>query len=108
MPKNYKGYQVILRGKSYQLRINYKGQTYFYTYHPPEGLTPSKQRAAAEKEAARLRDLIHSGYAATVPTFREYANYVLEAKKSLALKNQHRMAINIFCAGLTTSLAIIH
>lgn len=86
MPKNYKGYQVILRGKSYQLRINYKGQTYFYTYHPPEGLTPSKQRAAAEKEAARLRDLIHSGYAATVPTFREYANYVLEAKKSLALK----------------------
>lgn len=86
MSKNYKGYQIILRGKSYQLRINYKGQTYFYTYHPPEGLTPSKQRAAAEKEAIRLRDLIHSGYAATTPTFREYANYVLEAKKSLALK----------------------
>lgn len=86
MPRNYKGYQVIPRNKSYQLRINYKGQTYFYTYHPPEGLTPSKQRAAAEKEAARLRDLIHSGYAATVPTFREYANYVLDAKKSLALK----------------------
>lgn len=86
MSKNYKGYQIIPRGKSYQLRINHQGQTYFHTYHPPEGLTPSKQRAAAEKEAIRLRDLICSGYAATVPTFQEYANYVLDAKKSLTLK----------------------
>lgn len=86
MPKNYKGYQIISRGKSYQIRINYKGQTYFYTYRPPEELTPAKQRTAVETEAIRLRDLIHSGYAAKIPTFREYADYVLECKKSLSLK----------------------
>lgn len=86
MPKNYKGYQIIKRGSSFQIRINYQGKTYFYTFHPPTGLTPSKQHAEAEKEAIRLRERICSGYAATTPTFREYANYVLEMKKSLTLK----------------------
>lgn len=86
MPKNYKGYQIIKRGSSFQIRINYQGKTYFYTFHPSAGLTPSKQQAEAEKEAIRLRERICSGYAATIPTFREYADYVLEMKKSLMLK----------------------
>lgn len=86
MPKNYKGYQIIKRGNSFQIRINHQGKTYFYTFHPSEGLTPSKQYAEAEKEAIRLRDRIRSGYSGTMPTFREYANYVLETKKSLILK----------------------
>ncbi|MBE6035604.1 MAG: hypothetical protein E7222_13045 [Clostridiales bacterium] len=86
MARNYKGYQLIKRGKSFQIRINNKGQTYFYTYHPSEKLTPSKQYAEAEKEAIRLRDRIRSGYAGTIPLFKDYAEYILETKKSLLIK----------------------
>lgn len=85
--KHYKGYSISKRGNSFFIRITYKGNTYRYTYHPPEGLTESKQYAAAEKEAIRLRDKVQLGYSTAIPTFRTYAESVIESKKELRLRN---------------------
>lgn len=79
--KHYKGYSIDKRSESYRIRISYKGKTHTFTYHAPSNLTESKQYAAAEKEAIRLRDLIQAGYISTMPSFRSYAEYVIETKK---------------------------
>ena len=86
MARNYKGYQIRKRNSSFEIRINHHGKTYYHTYHAPENLTPSKQYAEAEKEAIWLRDKIRTGHAASIPLFKDYAEYVLETKKSLSNK----------------------
>lgn len=80
------GYSIAKRGKSYTIRVTYKGHTYNYTFHPPEGLSESKQYAAAEKEAIRLRDKVMLGFNSNMPTFSEYADYVIQSKGKLTLK----------------------
>lgn len=84
--RHYTGYSISKRGKSYTIRVTYKGTTYNHTFHPPEGLTESKQYAAAEKEAIRLKDKILLGFHTKIPTFSEYANYVIDVKGNLNLR----------------------
>ncbi len=84
--KHYKGYSITKRGNTFWIRVSHKNVVHRFTYEPPENLTESKQYAAAEKEAIRLRDLIKAGYTTTMPTFKAYSEYVITTKKELNLK----------------------
>lgn len=83
---HYKGYSITKRGKSFWIRISHNNRIHNFTFHAPENFTESKQYAAAEKEAIRLRDYVKAGFTATIPTFDSYANYVIESKKKLNVK----------------------
>lgn len=84
--KYYKGYSIRRRGNSFQIRVSHQHQQHHFTFKAPENLTESKQNAAAEKEAIRLRDLVIAGYTTTMPTLRSYSEYVITTKKELKLK----------------------
>lgn len=85
MPKkrHYKGYSFYKRGESFFIRVKFQGKVYRESYHPPEGLTESKQYEYAEKEAIRFRDNVRAGFDSKMPTFDSYANYVIETKKAM-------------------------
>lgn len=83
---HYKGYSIQKRNHSFLIRITFNRKTYNYTYQAPLDLTESKQYAAAEKEAIRLRDKIKLGYSSSMPIFKDYISYVLETKKKLSAR----------------------
>ncbi|MBR2045264.1 MAG: tyrosine-type recombinase/integrase [Agathobacter sp.] len=85
-PNHYKGYSIRKRGNTFQIRVSHEGKQESFTFKAPENLSESKQYAAAEKEAIRLRDLTKSGYTTTMPTLQAYSDYVMHTKKELNIK----------------------
>lgn len=86
--RHYKGYSITKKTEnSYLIRISDHGQRYNYLFHAPEQLTESKQYAAAEKEAIQLRDKVKMGYVQKMPTFRAYADYVLQTKQDAKVRD---------------------
>lgn len=88
LPKHYRGYSLRRKSNhSFQVRISNEGKSIYKTIHVPTDLSESKQYAYAEKEAIRIRDCIKAGASASVPTFAEYANYIMDLKKKTGTRN---------------------